>query len=84
MIALLLENRPICVFDEWAADQDPHFRRKFYQEIIPLLKGRGKTIIAVTHDERYFDVADYRIHLEEGRLQAPDYGRTENGGRQAR
>jgi putative pyoverdin transport system ATP-binding/permease protein len=69
LIAMLLEKRPICVFDEWAADQDPHFREKFYRQIIPLLREQGRTIIAVTHDERYFDVADLRIHLEEGRLQ---------------
>jgi putative pyoverdin transport system ATP-binding/permease protein len=70
MIALMLEDKPICVFDEWAADQDPHFREKFYREIVPYLRGAGKTIIAVTHDERYFPVADVRLHLEEGRLQA--------------
>jgi putative ATP-binding cassette transporter len=69
MIALLLEHRPICIFDEWAADQDPYFREKFYRVIIPELRQQGKTIIAVTHDERYFGTADLRIHLEEGRLQ---------------
>jgi putative pyoverdin transport system ATP-binding/permease protein len=69
MIAALLEHRPICVFDEWAADQDPYFREKFYRTIIPELRQLGKTIIAVTHDDRYFDAADVRIHLEEGRLR---------------
>jgi putative ATP-binding cassette transporter len=69
MVALLLEDRPVCIFDEWAADQDPAFRRKFYREIVPLLRQRGKTIIAVTHDERYFDSADFRVNLEEGRVQ---------------
>jgi len=69
MIAALLEHRPICVFDEWAADQDPYFRKKFYRTIIPELRQQGKTIIAVTHDERYFDAADVRIHLEEGQLR---------------
>jgi len=69
MIALLLEDKPICVFDEWAADQDPHFREKFYREILPALKAAGKTVIAITHDERYFAAADFRLHLEEGRLQ---------------
>jgi putative ATP-binding cassette transporter len=68
MIAALLEHRPICVFDEWAADQDPHFRRKFYRELLPKLRAWGKTIIAVTHDDRYFDAADVRVHLEEGRV----------------
>jgi len=69
MIALMLEDKPICVFDEWAADQDPHFREKFYREILPLLRSAGKTVIAVTHDDRYFGVADVRLHLEEGRVQ---------------
>src|SRR5262249_28374968 len=72
LIALMLEHRPICVFDEWAADQDPHFRRKFYRELLPKLRTLGKTIIAVTHDDRYFDAADLRVHLEEGRLRAID------------
>ena len=69
LVVLLLEDHPVCIFDEWAADQDPAFRLKFYREIVPMLKGRGKTIIAVTHDERYFDAADIRVHLEEGRLR---------------
>lgn len=68
LMSALLEERPILVLDEWAADQDPAFRRKFYREILPALKAQGKTIIAVTHDDRYFDVADRRIGMEEGRL----------------
>ncbi|MDX9859716.1 MAG: cyclic peptide export ABC transporter [Rhodospirillales bacterium] len=68
LIAALLEKRPVLVIDEWAADQDPHFRRKFYREVLPALKARGMTIIAVTHDDAYFDVADRRFHLDEGRL----------------
>jgi putative ATP-binding cassette transporter len=68
LIAALLEHRPLLVLDEWAADQDPHFRRKFYREVLPALKARGKTIVAVTHDDAYFDAADRRLHLEEGRL----------------
>ncbi len=69
MVALLLEDRPVCVFDEWAADQDPQFRRRFYREIIPMLKQRNKTIVAVTHDEQYFDAADFQVRLEEGQLR---------------
>lgn len=68
LVASLLEGKPILVLDEWAADQDSHFRLKFYREILPELRRRGLTIIAVTHDDRYFDVADRRLHLEEGRL----------------
>lgn len=68
LIAALLEKKPILILDEWAADQDSHFRKKFYREMLPELKLRGLTIIAVTHDDRYFDAADRRLHLEEGKL----------------
>lgn len=66
MLVALLEDKPILVLDQWAADQDPHFHRKFYLELLPRLKALGKTVIAVTHDNRYFDVADRRIALDEG------------------
>ena len=69
-IMTLLEDRPVYVFDEWAADQDPEFRRYFYEELIPALKGRGKTVIAVTHDDRYFHCADRVIKLSYGKVQA--------------
>lgn len=68
LIAALLDDKPILILDEWAADQDPHFRAKFYTEILPELKRRGLTIIAVTHDESYMHLADRRLHMEEGRL----------------
>jgi putative pyoverdin transport system ATP-binding/permease protein len=68
LIVALLERRPICVLDEWAADQDPLFRRKFYEDLLPMFKARGMTIIAVSHDDRYFHVADRRLHLEEGKI----------------
>ncbi|MDG3442753.1 cyclic peptide export ABC transporter [Nitrospirillum amazonense] len=69
LVAALLEHKPVLILDEWAADQDPHFRRKFYREVVPALKERGLTLIAVTHDDQYFDVADRRLHMEEGRLR---------------
>ncbi|MEM6797155.1 MAG: cyclic peptide export ABC transporter, partial [Acidobacteriota bacterium] len=65
----LLEDKPIYVFDEWAADQDPAFRRKFYREILPDLKKLGKTVIAVTHDDHYFDAADRRFKMDGGQLE---------------
>lgn len=64
----LLEDKPIYILDEWAADQDPEFRRKFYREILPEMKRQGKTVIAVTHDDHYFDVCDRRVHLAEGQI----------------
>ena len=63
-----LEDRPIYVFDEWAADQDPVFRKVFYLRFLPELKRRGKTVVAVTHDDRYFAGADRLIKLEEGKI----------------
>ncbi|MBS1164036.1 MAG: peptide transporter [Proteobacteria bacterium] len=68
LIAALLEHKPILVLDEWAADQDPHFRRKFYREVLLEIKRRGITVIAVTHDDHYFDAADRRLRMEDGRL----------------
>ena len=70
MIVALLEDRPICVFDEWAADQDPEFRAYFYEELLPALKQRGKTVIAVTHDDRFFHCADRVITMEVGRIRS--------------
>lgn len=68
LIVAMLEHRPICILDEWAADQDPIFRRRFYREVLPMLHERGVTVIAVSHDDRYFDAATRRIHMEEGRI----------------
>lgn len=68
-LALLLcyiEDRPVCLFDEWAADQDPHYRDNFYCQILPELRRKGKCIIAITHDERYFHVADQVLKMEGG------------------
>jgi len=68
LVTAYLEDRPIYLFDEWAADQDPLFRKIFYQRLLPELKSRGKTVVAVTHDDRYFAVADQVIKLEEGKV----------------
>lgn len=68
LVVALLEDRPICVFDEPTADQDPEFRRRFYGELLKMLKEQGKTVIAVTHDERYFGIADRTLRMEDGRI----------------
>lgn len=72
MIVALLEDRPIFLFDEWAADQDPEFRKYFYEELVPSLKRRGKTVLAVSHDDRYFHCADRVVVLDYGKIQAID------------
>ncbi|MCD1260587.1 cyclic peptide export ABC transporter [Paenibacillus athensensis] len=63
-----LEDRPVYLFDEWAADQDPEFRMFFYNTLLPELKQRGKCVIAITHDDRYFGLADQVIKMELGRI----------------
>jgi ABC-type siderophore export system fused ATPase/permease subunit len=54
------------MFDEWAADQDPDFRKLFYRQLLPELRNAGKTVIAVSHDDRYFDAADCVVHMSRG------------------
>jgi ABC-type siderophore export system fused ATPase/permease subunit len=68
LVVSLLEDRPILVFDELAADQDPQFRRFLYEELLATLKREGRTVIAATHDDRYFHVADKVVKLEYGRV----------------
>jgi putative ATP-binding cassette transporter len=70
LLTALLEDRPIYVFDEWAADQDPAFKQVFYRRLLPQLKQRGKAVVAITHDDRWFDVADRVIELRDGQLAA--------------
>ncbi|MBG0633556.1 multidrug ABC transporter permease/ATP-binding protein [Enterobacter ludwigii] len=70
-VALLLalaEERDIILLDEWAADQDPHFRREFYQVLLPLMKAMGKTIFAISHDDHYFIHADRLLEMRDGKL----------------
>lgn len=69
-ISAVLKDRPICVFDELAADQDPAFRERFYEEILPLLKAQGRTLVCVSHDDRYFHVADRVLTIRDGQLAA--------------
>jgi len=74
-VAAILDNKPIYIFDELAADQDPQFRKYFYEVILPDLKLKGKTIIAVTHDDKYFHIADRVLKMEEGQLVHYDEGK---------
>ncbi len=67
-IVSVLENRPVCVFDELAADQDPQFRQNFYQNILPQLRQEGRVIIAATHDDKYFYCANRVLKMDAGQL----------------
>ncbi|WP_437946751.1 cyclic peptide export ABC transporter [Sorangium sp. So ce296] len=68
LLTAYLEDRPIYLFDEWAADQDPVFKDVFYRQILAELRSSGKTIIVISHDEKYFGLADRVIKMDFGQL----------------
>ena len=72
LVVSYLEDRPFLVFDEWAADQDPLFKEVFYCEVLPELKRMGKAVLVITHDDRYFHLADRLVRLESGKLLATE------------
>ena len=68
LLVAYMEDRPIYVLDEWAADQDPEFRQIFYMKLLPELKEKGKTVVVITHDDRYFHLGDRVIKLDYGKV----------------
>jgi len=76
LVQAWLEKRPVLVFDEWAADQDPEFRRIFYTELLPELRAQGKTLIVISHDDRYFNVADRLLRMRAGQIVAVEEQRS--------
>jgi len=68
LLTAYLEDRPIYLFDEWAADQDPYFKEIFYLHLLPDLKARSKTVIVISHDDRYYYVGDRLVKLDDGKL----------------
>ena len=68
LLTAYLEDRPIYVFDEWAADQDPQYKEIFYKTLLPDLRTRGKLVVVITHDDRYFHLGDQVIKLEDGKM----------------
>ena len=69
LLVACMDDRPILVFDEWAAEQDPGFKEIFYKQILPELRKQGKTVVAITHDDRYFSAADRVLKLLDGQLE---------------
>jgi putative ATP-binding cassette transporter len=70
LLTAYLEDRPFYVFDEWAADQDPLFKKIFYHQLLPELKSRNKTILVISHDEMYYHIADRVVRLNYGMLES--------------
>lgn len=77
LLVTFLEDRDIYIFDEWAADQDPMFKQVFYQHILPELKARNKVVVVISHDDRFFNLADTLIIMEEGKLLRTERLRSE-------
>ena len=69
LLTAYLEDRPIYLFDEWAADQDPLFKKIFYCKLLPFLRDRGKTVLVISHDDHYFHIADRMIKLDYGQVE---------------
>jgi putative ATP-binding cassette transporter len=69
LLTAYLEDRSIYLFDEWAADQDPYFKQVFYHQLLPELKRRGKTVIVISHDDHYYDVADRIVKIDYGKIE---------------
>lgn len=72
LLVSYIEDRPFYVFDEWAADQDPMFKDVFYKHLLPQLQSKGKTVVVISHDDRYFDIADRCIKLDYGQITSFD------------
>jgi putative ATP-binding cassette transporter len=68
LLTAYLEDRPFYLFDEWASDQDPLFKELFYTQLLPELKSRGKAVLVITHDDRYFHLADRIVKLDYGQI----------------
>jgi ABC-type siderophore export system fused ATPase/permease subunit len=75
MMYALMENKQVFLLDEWAAEQDPAFRAYFYRQLLPLLKSMGKTVVAVTHDDHYFEYADRVVTFHDGYIAKDVYAR---------
>jgi putative ATP-binding cassette transporter len=68
LLGALLEDRPILIFDEWAANQDSSFKQIFYHKLLPELRAAGKALLVISHDESHFDIADRVIRIQDGRV----------------
>ena len=68
LLVAYLEDRPFYIFDEWASNQDPIFKDVFYTQFLPELKEKGKTVLVISHDDRYFHLGDRILKLTDGQL----------------
>ncbi|WP_046004126.1 cyclic peptide export ABC transporter [Pseudoalteromonas rubra] len=78
LLVAYLEDAPVYFFDEWAADQDPYFREFFYMELLPEMKKNGKTIIVISHDDKYFHIADRLVTFDAGKISRIETNQTDH------
>jgi len=70
LLTAVMEDRPMFLFDEWAADQDPVFKEIFYLQLLPELKAKGKTVFVISHDDRYYHIADRVVKFDDGQISS--------------
>ncbi|MDK1288843.1 cyclic peptide export ABC transporter [Pseudoalteromonas umbrosa] len=73
LVIAMIDVPQLYIFDEWAADQDPEFKRVFYQDILPYLRSRGSAVLVISHDDRYFSHADKLVYVEDGKIASVEY-----------
>lgn len=70
LLVALIDNKDVYVLDEWAADQDPKYKKIFYEKVLTNLAMQGKLIVVVTHDDAYFGVADVLVKMNYGEVES--------------
>jgi putative ATP-binding cassette transporter len=68
LVIAYLEDRPYYVFDEWAADQDPEYKGILYCKLLPEFRNRGRGVVVITHDDRYFHLGTRVMKLQNGQM----------------
>jgi putative ATP-binding cassette transporter len=79
LVVAFVDDKKLYLFDEPAADQDPAFKQVFYRSVLPALRAQNKAIVVISHDDRYFDLADRLIVMDEGRIKRIEDRRTSAG-----
>jgi putative ABC transport system ATP-binding protein len=74
----LANDPPLLLADEPTANLDSRSGYQLMHTLERLVRDRGKTVVAVSHDHRIEDVADRVLWLEDGQLsdRPPDIGRS--------
>jgi putative ATP-binding cassette transporter len=83
LLLSILDAKDVYVFDEPGSDLDPAFKHVFYTELLPYLKKMGRSVVVISHDDRYFDCADRIVEFAGGRVVSKIDNALENGDQHA-